>query len=60
MQAPMELVADARDAAMGGWRSLAAFIKSLPEAERLMLNTESYALKKVAKEADASKTAVPA
>ena len=58
-QAPMELVAEARDAAMGGWKELAAFIKSRTPAERAMLDTESYALKKAAKAADAAKEAAP-
>ena len=52
-------VADARDAAMGGWKSLAAFIKSLTPIDRAMLDSESYELKKAAKAADAAKLAQP-
>ncbi len=59
MPPPMELVADARDAAMGGWKSLAAFIKSLTPIDRAMLDSESYELKKAAKAADAAKLAQP-
>lgn len=49
---PLELLAAARDAAMGGWKSLAAHIKTLKPEERAALEPESYALKKAAKAAD--------
>lgn len=51
---PLELLSAARDAANGGWKSLAAFIKSRTDAERLLLDAESYSLKKAAKAADAT------
>lgn len=50
---PLELLAAAREAAMGGWASLSKHIKSLTPVERTALDPESYALKKAAKEADA-------
>jgi len=54
-KAPLELVAAARDAAMGGWKSLAAFMKVRTQEERTQLQTEEHALKKAAKAADAAK-----
>jgi len=55
VEIPLELLADARDAAMGGWKSLAAFIKGLQPDQRELLATEGYSLKKAAKAADAEK-----
>jgi hypothetical protein len=49
---PLELLAAARDAAMGGWAALAKHIKSLTEADRALLEPASHELKKVAKAAD--------
>lgn len=50
---PLELLAAAREAAMGGWASLSKHIKSLSAADREALEPESYALKKAARDADA-------
>ena len=50
--APLELLIPAREAAMGGWASLSAYIKTLTKEERTALESESYALKKAAKNAD--------
>jgi len=58
-EAPIELVAEARDAAMGGWKSLGEFIKSRTPEERTLLDSESYALKKAAKSADEAKAVKP-
>lgn len=49
---PLDLLAEARSAAMGGWKSLSTWIKARTDAERLMLEPESYNLKKAAKAAD--------
>ena len=49
---PLELLAAAREAAMGGWASLSKHIKGLSAADRAALEPESYALKKAAKAAD--------
>ena len=49
---PLELLAAAREAAMGGWKSLAAHIKSLSAEDRAALEPESYSLKKAAKDVD--------
>lgn len=49
---PLELLAAAREAAMGGWAALSKHIKSLSPADRAALEPESYALKKAAKAAD--------
>lgn len=54
-RAPLELIAAARDAAMGGWKSLAAFMKQRTQEERTQLQSEEHALKKAAKAADAAK-----
>lgn len=51
-QAPLHLLAAARDAAMGGWKSLGEYIKQLSEDERAALEPESSALKKAARDAD--------
>lgn len=51
-EVPAELLAAARDAALGGWKSLAAYIKGLSEADRAALDPESASLKKAAKAAD--------
>lgn len=51
---PPELLQEARDAAMGGWKSLSAWIRGRTEAERKLLDPESDNLKKAAKEADAT------
>ena len=50
---PPELLQAARNAAMGGWKSLGAFTKSCTEAQRELLRPESDALKAAAKEVDA-------
>lgn len=49
---PLELLAAAREAALGGWKELAAWIKTRTPEERAALEPESYALKKAAKAAD--------
>lgn len=49
---PLELLAAAREAAMGGWAALSKHIKGLSAADRAALEPESYALKKAAKAAD--------
>ena len=49
---PLELLAAARDAAMGGWPALAKHIKSLTPADRALLEPASYELKKAAKAVD--------
>ena len=54
-QIPLELLSEARAAAMGGWASLAAWIKTRTPAERALLDAESYSLKKAAKAADTAK-----
>lgn len=53
---PLELLAAAREAAMGGWAALSKHIKSLSPEEREALEPESYALKKAAKAADGKGT----
>lgn len=53
---PLELLAAARAAANGGWKSLSAFIKGRTDKERELLDSESYALKKAAKAADEATT----
>lgn len=50
---PLDLLAAARDAAMGGWASLSKHIKGLAPADRAALEPASYELKKAAKAADA-------
>ena len=52
---PLELLAAAREAAMGGWKSLSDWIKTRSPDERAALEPESYALKKAAKAAEAAK-----
>lgn len=49
---PPELLQAARDAAMKGWKAFAAWIKTRTEAERILLDPESAALKAAAKAAD--------
>lgn len=49
---PPELLKQAREAAMGGWKSLAAWIASRTTDERAALDPESNALKAAAKAAD--------
>ena len=49
---PLDLLAAARDAAMGGWASLSKHIKGLSAADRAALEPASYELKKAAKAAD--------
>lgn len=51
-QVPLHLLSGARDAAMGGWASLSAYIKTLSPEDRAALEPESYALKRAAKDAD--------
>lgn len=52
---PLELLAAAREAAMGGWKSLSDWIKTRSPDERAALEPESHALKKAAKAAEAAK-----
>lgn len=54
-RAPLELVASARNAAMGGWQSLAEFMRERTQEERTQLQSEEHALKKAAKAVDAAK-----
>lgn len=49
---PLELLAAARDAAMGGWAALSKHIKTLTPADRALLEPASHELKKAAKTAD--------
>lgn len=56
-QAPLHLLAAARDAAMGGWKSLAAHVSTLTPEERALLASESPALKAAARLADTPKGA---
>jgi hypothetical protein len=49
---PEELLALAREAALGGWKSLAAWIKSRTPEERKALEPESASLKAAAKAVD--------
>lgn len=51
-EVPEELLAQARDAALGGWKVLAAWIKGRTEAERKALEPASESLKAAAKAAD--------
>ncbi|MEJ2800593.1 ERF family protein [Comamonadaceae bacterium PP-2] len=51
-EVPLDLLANARASAMNGWKALGAFIESCTEEQRLALSSESYSLKKAAKEAD--------
>ena len=54
---PLELLAAAREAAMGGWASLSTHIKSLSAQDRAALEPASHELKKAAKAADEKGTA---
>lgn len=54
-EVPEELLKAAREAAMGGWSNLAAWIKARTPEERKLLEPESNSLKKAAKESDAAK-----
>lgn len=58
VEVPAELLQAARDAAMGGWKSLAAWIKGRTDAEVKALEPESDNLKAAAKAVDKAK--VPA
>lgn len=51
---PPELLQAAREAAMGGWKNLSAWIKGRTEQERKLLDPESANLKAAAKQADAA------
>ena len=51
-QVPLELLAAAREAAMGGWASLAKHIKELSPSDRALLEPASHELKRAAKSAD--------
>lgn len=51
-EVPAELLQEARDAAMGGWKALSAWIAKRTEAERAALNPESANLKAAAKAED--------
>lgn len=52
---PDELLEAAKEAAKGGWKSLADWTKSITAEQRALLSPESDSLKKAAKEADAMK-----
>lgn len=52
-EVPEGLLAEAREAALGGWKAFAAWIKSRTAAERASLEPESASLKEAAKAADA-------
>ena len=54
---PLHLLAAARDAAMGGWKSLGKYVAGLSEEERKALEPESSALKKAARTADEQRRA---
>jgi hypothetical protein len=54
---PPDLLAAAREAAMGGWKSLAAWTKSITQEQRALLTLESDALKAAAKAVDQKGTA---
>lgn len=58
VEVPAELLQAARDAALGGWKSLAAWIKGRTDAEVKALEPESDNLKAAAKAVDKAK--VPA
>lgn len=58
VEVPAELLQAARDAAMGGWKALAAWIKGRTDAEVKALEPESDNLKAAAKAVDKAK--VPA
>lgn len=49
---PPALLAAAREAALGGWKALAAWLKTRAEAERVLLTPESNSLKAAARAAD--------
>jgi hypothetical protein len=51
---PEALIQNARDASLGGWLSLAKFIKACTETQRLMLDPISASLKEAALKADES------
>ncbi|MFA5898100.1 MAG: ERF family protein [Hyphomicrobium sp.] len=51
-EVPAELLQEARDSAMGGWKALSLWIAKRTEAERAALNPESANLKAAAKAAD--------
>ena len=51
-EVPAELLAAAREAALGGWKALAAWIKSRTPEERTSLEPASASLKAAAKAAD--------
>lgn len=51
-EVPAELLQEARDAAMGGWKAFSAWIAGRTESERIALTPESAALKAAAKAAD--------
>lgn len=53
--APPELLAEARQAAMGGWSVLSQWIKHQPAANRELLEPHSESLKNAAKAADKAK-----
>ena len=49
---PADLLSAAREAAMGGWKSLSAWTKTITQEQRALLTPESDALKDAAKAAD--------
>lgn len=49
---PADLLAAAREAAMGGWKSLSAWTKTISQEQRALLTPESDALKAAAKAVD--------
>lgn len=52
---PPDLLAEAREAAMGGWAVFGQWVKHLPEAKRSLLEPHSVSLKQAAKVADSAK-----
>lgn len=52
---PSDLLTAARNASLGGWKSLADWLKTITAEQRAILGPESESLKKAAKEADAAK-----
>ncbi len=56
-ETPPELLAEAREAALGGWAVLSQWVKHRSEKERLLLDQHSDSLKEAAKAADKAKGA---
>jgi hypothetical protein len=56
-ECPPELLQQARDKSLEGWKSLSAWVKTLTEQQREQLEPHSASLKEAAKKADAGKGA---